>query len=150
MRKRFAVTIWCLFSKEPFGSLYDNGYRQTLWRYHFSVLFLHHHNCQESQIVWEQQVQFNYNFHIYQLLFLLMDRISCFPCSPLYGPFPGLNGQAALQQQCALCVCGFTGIRDSHSRQGDHGLPINVNDGRKKSVNIVLTLVIGEKMLWDL
>lgn len=143
--------IWCLFSNKPFGSLYDNGYRQTLWQYlHFSVLFLYRHSCQESQIVWEEQVWFNYHFHICQLLFLPMDRVSCFPSSFLYGHFPGLGGQAALRQRCALCVCGFAGIRDSRFRRGDHGLPIKGSDGRKKSVNIVLTLVIGGEMLRDL
>lgn len=64
-----------------------------------------------------------------------MDQVSCFPYNSLYSNFPGLNCQTALQQQRALCICGCKGIRNLHSREGNHGPTMNVNDGRKKSFN---------------
>ena len=64
-----------------------------------------------------------------------MDQVSCFPYNSLYSNFPGLNCQTALQQQRALCICGCKGIRNLHSREGNHGPTMHVNDGRKKSFN---------------
>lgn len=51
-------------------------------------------------------------------------------------------------------MCGYKGIRDSHFRPGNHGLTINVNDGRgKKSFKTVCKLVtrgdaIETRSLW--
>ena len=36
-----------------------------------------------------------------------VDQVFCFPCNSLSRDFPGLNGQTALQQQRALCACGY-------------------------------------------
>lgn len=118
----------------------------SIFQFYFSIIT----NCQSPRLFLNSKFILIGTLYIYISYFSFLYRfrinqVFCFLCNSVYGNFPGLNGQAAFQQQCALCVCGYKGIRDSHSRRENHGLTINVNDGRKKSFNIVLKLVIGKK-----